>query len=204
MTNIGDLVGRGFERLVRWAYPGLLFGTLLALGHGDILDKWKNVPHSLFSGIVVLLVAGFVIYVLHRHILNELEIVILHCLRMSAFSCNPRPIPYVDQLAQSNQRRFGYKDDTYIRDVERFSRYLTDQWAVVHAMGLTFWLLLVMYAVAADGSALRQNLPPWGMWVLVGLFFVGHGFGTVLLQRVELQYFQQALDKRTKHRWLGP
>ncbi|MEK7281538.1 MAG: hypothetical protein AAB037_04205 [Chloroflexota bacterium] len=197
MPNFADIIGRGFERLVRWAYPGLLFITLLGLGKPDIFDNWKLVQERLFLAVVVLAVAGFIIYALQRHVVNELGIWVLDHCGLSAFARQPKAMPYIDRLAQSNQRRFGYKDDTDTRDVERFSNYLMDRWAVVHAMGLTVWLLPIMYYFVGEvESQLRQGLPQAGLWLLIVLLSVGHVFGTILLERVELQYFPQASQRK--------
>lgn len=207
MLDLGELVGRGFERLIRWAYPGVLFVTLLALGKPRYFDWWFGLQHDrIIVALAVVVVSSFLIYSLERHVWNELETCFLDRWGLAAFSRRrprrsrtrigrwyrwrlARRLTYLNRLSRSTERRFGYIGDAR-GQVERFSDYMVNRWAVTHAMGATFWTFLLMYFWAEETSLLRQwQAVLWAVAILSML--LGHLPAVVVLERIERRYFQR-------------
>lgn len=199
MNGLGEIIGRGFERVVRWVYPGILFVTLLALGKPAYFRTWWMGLEDVrvFVAIVIIITASFVIYSLLRHIWNELLILLLDWQGLAAFS-RPGRIPprhsvggYMNRLSWLITRRLGFsfEGSDPIPDAKQFSDYLINRWAVTHAMGATFWTYLVLWLWADDGSLLREWQYVLGPLALLSL--AGNVTGAVLLERIERWYFQR-------------
>ncbi len=69
---MAEAIGKGFERILRWIYPGALFLVLLALSwpnfYGEIIAR----PTVLIELIVIGVAGGFAAYLIQSNVLNQL------------------------------------------------------------------------------------------------------------------------------------
>ena len=189
MGDVIDSVSRNLERLIRWAYPGILFVTLLALGNDAVFDQWQQYDDRIAIMAMAAISSSFVIYGLQRYFIGDLLVIpIAHAAGLSAYASRPRFRWFLDPLSNSIQRRFGVKDG--VRDEEAFSNYLMSRWAAIHATGLTSWVFALTYLTSLKDAPLRW-ISGEAAWVIVGLLVVAYLSGALILERMELDYFQR-------------
>lgn len=202
MNVLGELIGRSFERLLRWVYPGVLFAALMGFGKPTYFNWWISLPNERFLvAATLIIVTSFMIYSLQRFVWNEILIWILDRIGWSAFSQPPRTISYVDRLSQSIQRRFGFETDTNDRVAEKFADYLVNRWSAIHAMAATFWVFVVTWCWA-DGESLLIQWQDY-LWLVAAVSLGASVLGAIVLERIEYQYFQSTPASRATWRWLG-
>ncbi len=205
MPNIGELIGRSFERILRWAYPGILFTALLALARPSYFAWWKGLPGDrAFVAALIIVVASVVVYGLQRYILDEALNVLLDCLGLGTFSTGESafrkvvrwlhlppwvgrmvhgPRSYCHGLAAFVIRRFGRRGLGAEPDVEGMSDYVVYGRAVAHVMSVTGWLPLALDLLADPGS---ESWKAW--WPVLKIVSVlslgGYVIQTLVLNRV--------------------
>ena len=189
-----DLIGsltREFERLVRWVYPGLLMLGLLHLGRPNLFDALVVEEERLFSFMVIILVASFIVYGLHRYVLHLVIIELLWWWRWHPGSwiadgeqqVEPRwPLrfisPFFDKRVEWIRLRFG-------KDGRVESGYLAYRWAVTHAMFMTAWLIPLTIGLAETNSTLAELNRANGLRVVSGFLFLAAVHQILLLSRAE-------------------
>ena len=96
MSELIDAIGRNFERFLRWGYPGILFSLLLALGNPPYFHWWMGLDHErLLVAVVIIVSVSFPVYLLHRHVWNELLTSVFYLLGVAAFSGPHRRLRYI-------------------------------------------------------------------------------------------------------------
>ena len=191
--------------------------TLLALGKPQYFDLWVKLESDrLFVALMIIITASFVIYSLQRYIWNELLIFGLDRLFGCAAFSRPRRnnakrdrrwwhiCGYCNRLSLEIIRRFGFREDGTEPNMQGFSDYLINRWAVTHSLGSNFWTFTFLWIWALwDKEA--SLLESW--WVvllaLAILSLIGNILGAVLLHRVERWYFQRSPGRLLRLRWLG-
>ena len=203
--NIGDAVSAAFasfERVLRWIYPGLLVWIALPLafhriGSGNFGQAFTTFYGQLpaFGHIGVILVGGFLVYMLERYLVHEpiLGLVYFHLGVGAAVNfkrnregkddhCYPWP----------NGRllwpRFGLRpaDHTPIGEQAetRFTNYMASRMAAIHALGCTWIVGLLMFAIGhliAKESSFKSwpwygQLTFWLFEFLAIMFWLWHAW----------------------------
>ncbi len=198
--NLIDSIGRNFERLLRWAYPGALFLVLLRLARPNDFEKLANVldDRSLWGLFVGGLVAGTVVYLAQGYVMNQLVSLVLAVVR---WDVNIRPFDHprrlqqflhwwfvgwvvprltclADSVAQNAQRRWTARD--YPR---RLSSWLDYAWGVHHAMSSTGWLVLFFFLFWKEPGSRFARAPQWEILVpSIGLLLGSLWFHAVLVR----------------------
>ena len=160
------------ERFLRWIYPGLLVIVLLYLGDSLKLADFPGTEQSalkIFGLTVFAIVSSFVVYTLHRYVLHEIIEYAFFVLGIGAKYVrregqqNPpaiwthrlNPLQFWRWNSRFQRLKFGVSR----KSAEgRFLDFLTYQWAVTHALGLTFWAIPVSYYfLSSDDSHLKAH-----------------------------------------------
>jgi len=170
------------ERFLRWIYPGLLVLGLLYLGRTDgpmVFLHLKNGSDAIqiFGLLVGVIVASILIYAAQRYLVHEMVIqyLLFLCGKGDAFNyakhkgkppplrrrCDPTPFWCWSSRLNVESRTLG-RDYNELRDYA---------WGVTHALGLTWWLILLGGLRAAPESQLGK-LPDWVLGVVVAGMFV--------------------------------
>ena len=196
-----DIVGSLFanlEGVVRWFYPGILIISLRHLGLTDGLIS--RVGLSEYSNSIQILalvfgtfVSSFIAYTLHRYILQEvIEYLIFYwILRWGAVVMQASlkgPTNRVRRTRRIWQRlillqswnpfaflfwnsRFQRSKFAKAPKASEFLPYLTYSWAVTHAIGMSSWIVPLMYSQAEEGTNL-SNFGLWRILAITALLFV--------------------------------
>ena len=169
MGNLIDAIGRNFERLLRWFYPGLLLLVLLQIGRPKLLyDRILPDEDPVLALVAITLVGSFLLYAIQRYVIHE---VIYYCL-YNWFN-PPRRCSDTAEITFPGPKRYGRAPWRYwdanadfakVRfsssSGDGFSGWLMYQFAMAHALGITGWLLAAMSLLSEDDSVLR-DLSPW-------------------------------------------
>ena len=197
MLHVAEILGKSFERILRWVYPGVLFTALLCLGRPGIFDFWLRrgvwQDHILIAALVIT-AASVVIYALHRYVLKDFLRWLLYMVGWASFQRANKKIPlfdkYIGLKGKDIIRRFGglERESPDLRE-SRISNYLIGRWAAIHAMGLTAWVFVAMYLVALPSSPLREGMPLWLVVLIPSILGLWWLFQTTLLEHTENEYF---------------
>ena len=185
MQNLIDQIDRSFQRLLRWVYPAMLFLVLLHLTRPEDFAKIAQVERP-WGLIVGGLVAGAVAYLFQAYVFNQ---VISHVSTYLGWEINAsRPLRFrralrplanhADQWAEVTRRRWGTSP-------ERLSSYLDYAWATYHAMMLTGWLTLILFASKVQDS-LFASVDSWNIIVPATLLLVAAIWHYAWLSRVQV------------------
>lgn len=169
MADLVDSIGRNFERLLRWVYPGAFFLVLLRLSNRSAYDNLLKVEPELWALVVAGIVAGVVVYLLQGYVLNMgLSILVTRIgWDVNAREGNENPSWWptcldrlahlFDRIAQGTKRRWGGMNR------QGLGNYLNYAWATYHATSITGWLTLVFYYFVKDDSSVLAKLPFWAI-----------------------------------------
>jgi len=184
MQNFSEALGKNFERLLRWLYPGVLFLVLLHLsGQRDLIPA-DNV--GLYSWPIVIggITVGAAVYLIQMYIVTQFISFIVVLIRwdVNALVDNERPI---------GDCRFAKFVDRYARAIEARWRsspqgthsYLDYAWATYHAASITGWLALAFFCSRGPDSVL-DKLGGWVVVVPSSLLLVGALWEYLQLSRV--------------------
>ena len=188
MQNSAEYLGRNFERLLRWVYPGALFLVLLRMSRPQAFKAVADVESgNVWDLVVVGLAAGFVVYLLQGYVINQLISAVAQLLRWDVnvypsdqpihCRCLRCLVRWVDPQARSIRRRYS--------TCESLNSYLDYAWGVYHALSITGWLTILFFGIRAKGSVLASN-GCWG-WVVFGtalLLFIASLWAYAQLSRV--------------------
>ena len=188
MRDVIDSLLSNVERFLRWVYPGFLllvllhFGRTISLVETLGLDQQSG-PVQILGLSIAIVVSSAIIYILHRYVIQEMifEYGIFYLL------CGWGPVAEQARLQELGRRqvaswtnrllwwhfwrwnvdfqrsKFGYTrtSDTHIWN------FITYNWAVTHAIGISWWMLLITNLFAEPWSEIR-GLRTW-IWPLTGL-----------------------------------
>jgi len=200
MESIMEALGKGFERILRWIYPGALFLVLLFLSHPKSLKELLEI--SPFSNeweiIIVILIAGMVVYLIHALFLNQIISIpflksgLLHksdmeLLRDSGEKLNKKNymkklVPLVNAWIEPTICKFGLNNEALTkRERERFRSYLDYAWGTYHAASITLWLAIFFLIVNEKDSKI-DLLTHWGVpWFFLAISIIFFFFFLFLL-----------------------
>jgi len=179
MQDVVERLLSNIERFMRWVYPGLLLLVLLHFGGRVELETILGVERQsaavqIFALAVIAFVSSFIIYSLHRYVVQEfIEYVMFWFKRgpVAAGACKRGQLPPTWRRiiviwdfwlwnSQFQRRKFGI---LRVNEVERkFTDFLMYNWALTHAMGVTAWMIPLVYCRSSPGS----DLSKWGGEVL--------------------------------------
>jgi len=176
MGPLIDSIDKNFQRLLRWAYPGILFLVLLHMSRpGEFVILSKVIyPWGL---ITAGLIAGAVIYLCQGYIFNQIVSHVALCLRWelnadykidgdNTVRCKRifgKLLKHADLWASICSKRWG-------QDLHRLDSYLNYAWAIYHATALTGWLVLIFFFVKGNGSPLAK-IESW-IVLLIGVLLL--------------------------------
>ncbi len=185
MENFVDAIGTGFERILRWLYPGALFLVLLFLSNPSVfkiiltplLAHNKNYESfAVWQLIIAGAVAGMAIYLIHYYIFNW--IISLLITRSGLLDRETRDLQGLpERLAQFAERwneptwrRWGIRQNRPTRHtLERANNWLNYSWSTYHAGCITLYLA-VLFSIFKESSSVLGN---WfigkGPWFYLGL-----------------------------------
>ncbi len=192
MDDVVESLGRNFERLLRWAYPGALFLVLLRMSRPNAFDAWAQVEHP-WGLVVGGLVAGFALYLIQANAINQVITIVVQVLKWDV------NVGLQVAMSSASEPRQGLRWLTRLMDrqaqgtIRRWSRterdgrkgYLDYGWATYHAMLLTGWLTLLFWQLSEDGSTL-ETAATWKVVLPVTLFVLGSFWTYAQLTRVPL------------------
>lgn len=189
MDNVVNSIGRNFERLLRWAYPGGLFLVLLRMSKPVAFSGMANLPNVKEPWGLVIggLVAGFTVYLFQAYVINHFISLLFQLanwdinvgLQVRVAECRPprlglgRCARLFDRHAEATWRRWG--DDL----PKGLANYLNYAWASYHAVFTTGWLTLLFFfakeqpSIFADAAAWHILLPA-GLFLWAGLWTYAH------------------------------
>jgi hypothetical protein len=175
---VGNLLAN-VERFLRWVYPGLLLLALMHLGRKTSLPEWEALRHQavavqVFALLAAAIVASILVYAAQRYFLHEMVVQYLLFLRGKGDAFN-----YATQNGEPDtlrwpqdfwhwSSRLNVESRTLGRDYNDLRDYA---WAVTHALGVTWWLILLGRLLAAPESVIGR-LPGWALGLIVGGLFV--------------------------------
>ncbi|MBI2328608.1 MAG: hypothetical protein HYU85_03080 [Chloroflexi bacterium] len=182
MGSFVDALGSGFERLLRWLYPGALFLVLLFLSNPTVLP---NISKPLFVlskanevvGIwqvgIVAIVAGMTTYLIHAYIFNQIiswwfcSVGLLHRKSEDLSRIARNLAEFADHWTEPAWRRWGVSSNDQ-HALERFNNWLTYSWSTYHAGCITLWLTASFFFINEDGSALDTFAKSGGLLLPIG------------------------------------
>lgn len=169
MNNLGEYIGQGFERLLRWFYPGALFVVLLSLSRPDIFasitEQFGFPEHTIWGLLIFGLGVGFAIYLFQQYVITQTLSALSQLLRW-----DPN-IARTDQPRTCCLRVLAQWIDPQARVIEKQykdSNYIDYSWATYHATSMTGWLLLVFIGIKTDSSLLSKA----GCWSVIPALFL--------------------------------
>lgn len=171
----GDMIHVALERLeliLRWVYPGLLFwlviplaipGTKIGPGGKDFWALYQNLDP--WVHLAIILASGTIIYLAERLVLDEIALWLLFAIGIGqARVFRDDQEWYPSASARELWHRFGVMPRNAESAEGRFSLYLINRWAWVHALGSTWLVGLILYLA----GFLRW---PW-YWQLLYVFIL--------------------------------
>ncbi len=217
--SLVEIIGRSFERVLRWAYPGILFITLLALGKPEVFDWWMKLGRDkVFVGVLVMIIGSIMIYGLYRYLIAELTAFFFDtALSLGSMVPTARRRErnrlvrllircfgggYWVRLSWAIQRRFGYTDLEKPRDLKAFSEYVLYFRAVTHVLGMTFWTFVFVFTIASAGSSLRSWWIP--LWIVASLCLVAGILQTLILDHAVYHFLHRnpTHEEYVRNRWV--
>jgi hypothetical protein len=193
MQDISEALGKNFERLLRWVYPGALFLVLLRMSRPEAFDAVAHdEPVNVWGLVVVGLVAGFVVYLIQSYVVNYFVLLLF---QLKNWDVNQglqvappetpereprwvflRPLARLfDRYAQAIRDRVNLS--------EPLVNYLNYAWAAFHAVFITGWLTLVFFCVN-DNQSVMDNVSAWYILPPAVLLLCGGLFTYAYLSRV--------------------
>jgi hypothetical protein len=187
-------VGKNFERLLRWIYPGALFLVLLGMSKPDAFDHlaklddgiglWGLVIVGLVGGVVTYLVQGYVVGFALAIIFNLLRWDVNQGLQVDVFAwstrprCCPRGVErFFDRMAKATVNRQGGSV------TESLGNYLNYAHGTYHAILITGWLTVVFYGINEQGSVF-SNISAWAVLPPAILLMLGGILWFAILTRI--------------------
>lgn len=188
VENAGEFVARNFERLLRWAYPGLLFLVLLELSkRGTLGEVAHAVPQvgPLWTLGVTGLVAGSAVYLFQSYVVGEFFSFLEFGLweidnhsRTLPFTDPNRQLSLVDRFALAVRRRWAGP---------HLDSWLNYAWATDHAAFITGWLPTAFYIVnraTKPDSSWLGSLAWWQVYAPALALIIGAVWVHARLNRV--------------------
>jgi len=190
LGDLIDSIGKNFERLLRWVYPGALFLVLLYASKPNFFKNLTSVDNAIgIWGLVVGgLVAGVIVYLLQGYVVSYIINVAFMLLRWDVrqrlqcdhgereteskkqpVSCVRWMLPLFDGMAAGTRERWS------ISDTQKLGNHLTYAWATYKAVLITGWLTIIFFGINESGSVFSSAtawavLPPAILLLLGGLF----------------------------------
>lgn len=209
LGNTAQAVIHGFERILRWIYPGLLFWALLPLaltpvdGRGQSLEPFVK----FYSGIGVpahiglIVISGLVFYLFERYIIHEglLLGTIFFCLHIGAANnFRDGTVDYTRANAPLLWIRFGRRpqDNTPKgeRAEDRFDRYMASRMAWVHALGSTWLIGVIFYVIGKLTTSSFVTTWPWYATLVFAVtlivLFAAWVWHALIAARAEQQHYR--------------
>ena len=194
MGDLIDSIGRNFQRLLRWVYPGALFLVLLRISSPDAFNHLAclNLGIGLWGLVVGGLVAGFVIYLFQGYFVSYIVTFIFIWAKWDVRQGLQVPAPkirekckcipycvlhFFDRMAVATRRRWNGSVP------KGLGNYLDYAFAAYHAVMMTGWLTLVFVFVSIFNS--DSVLRWWILFIPAILFLVGGIITYMLLGRIK-------------------
>jgi len=174
-------LGKGFERLLRWAYPGVLFLVLLYMSKPTVfkaVSEAVGFPDDTFWGLLIGgLGIGFALYLFQAYCITSLFSVFTHW-----FEYDPN-LPNVNKDRYSNCRFVKWFSDEAekIENLhpkrENLQDYMNYSWGTFHAAFLTGLLTIIFTFIP---NSMLGYLP----FALAVLLLIGALYLFLILSRV--------------------
>lgn len=149
---VGEMLGKGFERVLRWVYPSALFIVLFGLGWPDHYTFIASRPSGWIELIIIGIVGGFIAYFIQGYVFTyAMQIVIewKKCDWLSTIKVKPtlpkkpkclkRYVKICDEWAEGRNKAYSNNDR---------QSYLNYYWGIYHAIKITGWLPLIIFGLA--------------------------------------------------------
>ncbi len=204
--TIGEAIGKGFERVLRWLYPGALFLILLAVSWPDFYNLPIVTTYGLTAIIVVGLTAGFITYLVQAYVLKELLVWVTKLIRwdVTLLRLPPDPIRFcfLRWLAKTLCNPWAEAITKRWPTRKELDGYLHYSFAAFHAMMITAWLPpLFRFLLWATHEPLLPFWTKWPCWWILSL--VTGLFGLFLylyLTRLDWRELPESLASHTVNR----
>ena len=204
MPNLEEFIGKNFERVLRWIYPGALFVVLLYASH----PGYFNGPDGLYAkiglwGLVVgALVAGFIIYLFQAYVIGYIITVPFIFsgwdvrqrlpkkvketnterkpgIKTKLKCCRERTVSLFDTMARATRDRWSDEVPPKLNNYQNYA------WATYHAVLMTGWLTLFFYLSRnKSADSIFRDVPCWCVILPASLFILGGFFTYLLLTRI--------------------
>ena len=167
-----------FERLLRWAYPGMLFLVLLYVSKAKAINLLQKIEGYPWILALVVIVSGAVIYLFQINVITQTFAALAQSCRWDSVTHpkytnknapHPKPRGFLQPLAE---KWFNHQ----ARDIEikhkagSNSSYLDYAWAVYHAASITGWLGLIFCRIK-DTDSMLADINSWVVVVSALLVF---------------------------------
>jgi len=160
---MGDLfyaLDKGFQRLLRWIYPGILFLILWYASNSKnfiTVSEDFGFPSDTIWGLLIgALGIGAVIYLLQQYVFTTFLNLIHHF--------RGRPIPYNYEKSKYRSIRWLDRQAELIREKSkeepRLDAYMDYNWSIFHALCITAWLTNAFYWTCDKQSSILSCLSP--------------------------------------------
>ena len=188
-----DSIGRNLERLLRWAYPGMLFLVLFSVSTIDGLESVSDkvgFPSDTIWGLVIgALVVGAAVYLFQAYVVTQLLSILSLWPNWNVGiykqSVKRRTLKYgLNGLASHFDRLADAIEMKYPKPNDRKS-YMAYSWAAFHATSITVWLPSFFYLCRTTGSLL-DSVKLWQFSPIALLFLLGALYLFLLLTRVRI------------------
>ena len=213
MDNLVDSLGRSFERLLRWVYPGALFIVLLRLARPADFETLATIKlagdESLWGLLVGGIVAGVIAYLLQGYVVNVVVSGVFIYLKWDVNVPFDRPqwvqrvlgwwgirqvasefAHLVDAMARNSRRRWESK----------LSNWLDYVWGVHHATAVTGWLTLFFYLLWNEPESRFDRAAAWEILAPSATLLLAALFLHAVLVRVKLPDSEELISSEPQHR----
>ena len=196
MVNLIDALGKSFERLLRWIYPGALFLVLLYLSSPPCINVLTSINGiaGVWGLVLVAVVAGMAVYIAQAYIFNQIVSLcfspsgLLHKKTKTLNRGKAKKLAkFADTWGEGAWRRWGIQTEqlTDRHAIERLNGWLDYAWSAYHAGCITLWLTLTFFCFSASNSILG-SISPWIIWPFMGVLLVSLLWQYLILTRVVL------------------
>jgi len=194
MSNF-EIINRGFERLLRWLYPGALFLGLLYAGKPDQLTRLKGAtefPEQIWILLILGLGISAAIYLFQNYVLTQL---LLHTLFRwlnwdvgAVTDKEKRSEPKLSCMKWLADKVINHQADVIelqYRDPEKRQLYMDYCWGIFHAAFITVWLPFIFLVSSRHETDLHSI--GWLVAIAIFLLLIGSLYLYLRITRVRVR-----------------
>ena len=139
-----EALDKGFDRILRFVYPGTLLVVLFHLFNPDLICKLQQ-TFSIWGVVVFAVVSGTAIFLVHFLVLNWLISIVFLTLGLlyedKPRGCKARLADWADKWSVPTWHRWGINRDRHV-GLKRANNWLTLRWSYYHAACMTLWITM--------------------------------------------------------------